>query len=136
MKFSHTLSTKASPERLWHVWTDVANWKRWDYHLEYSKVNGKFREGATGIIKSGRAKETSFLIEKAKKYELTIAVELPLATLRINRHARKQRNMTEFTHETSFEGPMGFAYGIFFGARFRRELPVVMGKVRQLAERS
>ena len=133
MKFFHSVKTAASPDKIWSVWTDVANWKKWDYQLEYARID-KFASGHMGVMKSRRAKEFNFFVEDVTNDKITIAVKLPLATLRINRHVKKLQRGCEFTHETSFEGTLGFAYGLAFGRRFKKELPIVMGKVKEMAE--
>ena len=133
MKFSHTIETTASREKIWNIWTTPSTWRKWDYELEYVKLD-KFKVGAVGKMKSRRAKEFTFILEKAGKYDMTIAVKLPLATLHINRRVLPKKDGCRFMHETSFEGPMGAAYGIIFGRRFRRELPLVMKRVKKLAE--
>ncbi len=133
MKFSHTVQTKANSQRIWRVWINVPEWKRWDYQLEYSRLNGKFTEGATGVIKSKRSVESRFLIEEIRKNKLVISIDIPLSKLKITRTVEPMRKGCTFTHETSFEGPFGFFYGLLFGARFKRELPIVMGKVATIA---
>jgi len=127
------MKTTASAEAVWNVWTDVANWKEWDYQLEYARID-KFADGYTGVMKSKRAKEFPFFVEKSKKYKMTITIKLPLATLRINRNIMKLNRGCAFTHETSFEGFLGQAYGLIFERRFKKELPIVMEKVKKIAE--
>jgi hypothetical protein len=134
MKFSHILRTKATPEKIWNVWTNVDKWKQWDYNLEYSKLNGKFAEGATGFLKSRRGPESRFVIDLVAKHLLVVVIDIPFSKLRITRRIYPQKSGCKFSHETSFEGPVGFVYGLLLGKRFRRELPIVMGKVKKIAE--
>lgn len=39
------------PSTVWSVWKDVPNWPTWDSDLEWSRLNGAFAEGATGVLK-------------------------------------------------------------------------------------
>ena len=56
MKFSHTLKTSASPERIWAIWTDVDRWSAWDTELSHADLEQPFSLGAVGKLtpKKGR----------------------------------------------------------------------------------
>ena len=47
----HTVETTASPKAIWDIWQDVANWKSWDHGIEFSTIDGPFKEGTTGTLK-------------------------------------------------------------------------------------
>ncbi len=47
----HTVETTASPEAIWEIWQDVANWNTWDHDIEFSAIDGPFKAGTTGNLK-------------------------------------------------------------------------------------
>ena len=47
----HTVETTASPAAIWNIWQDVENWNTWDAGIEYSRLDGPFQTGTTGILK-------------------------------------------------------------------------------------
>ena len=44
------LETKASPDRVWRVWSDVNHWHEWNPDMKESRSNGPLKLGATGMI--------------------------------------------------------------------------------------
>ena len=50
-EFMNQLTTSASRDALWQVWTDVDSWAGWDDHMESAHLDGAFEAGATGTIK-------------------------------------------------------------------------------------
>jgi len=44
------LETKASPDRVWRVWSDVNHWPEWNPDMKESRINGPLKLGATGMI--------------------------------------------------------------------------------------
>jgi hypothetical protein len=47
----HTVETTISPAQIWRVWEDVETWKDWDLEIEFSRLNGPFKAGTTGLLK-------------------------------------------------------------------------------------
>ncbi len=135
MKFSHTIKTSASPEKIWSIWTNVENWSRWDTELLDSCLEDPFELGAVGQLtpKSGRV--STFRISQfnlGKSYTFTI--RLPLCSLNVHRYLSSQSDGTCFTHEVSFQGFLAFVFGLLFGRRFQAALPHVMENVKKIAE--
>lgn len=48
--FSHTDSASATSDKIWEVWTDVPNWKRWDRGLKEAILDGEFIVGTKGKL--------------------------------------------------------------------------------------
>lgn len=135
MKFSCTTSSTAKASKIMAIWKDVEHWKKWDYELQYAWIPEKLKEGTTGVMKSRRSWENKFTVEHLSSRRMVIAIDIPLSKLRITRIVVPGRKGCIFMHETSFEGPFGLIYGLLYGGRFKRELPLVMAKVKKLAEK-
>jgi uncharacterized protein YndB with AHSA1/START domain len=45
-----TLDTRAAPEVVWRIWTDVNTWPQWNPDMKESRLDGPLRLGATGSI--------------------------------------------------------------------------------------
>ena len=52
MTFEHseTVTTSATPEAVWALWSDPATWSSWDPAVESVAFEGSFGEGAAGLI--------------------------------------------------------------------------------------
>lgn len=42
--------THATPEAVWHVWSDVDNWPTWNPDMKAAHLNGPLQLGTTGMI--------------------------------------------------------------------------------------
>lgn len=136
MKFSHTVKTSASPEKVWAIWIDVEHWSKWDNELVDSRLENSFELGAIGKLTPKKGRVSMFRISQfsqGKSYTLT--VELPLCRLNVYRYLQSRSDYTEFTHEVSFQGLLAFVFGLLLGRKFQAALPKVMENVKQIAEK-
>jgi hypothetical protein len=135
MKFSHTLKTTASPEKIWLVWTDVAHWAEWDTELQDARLDGRFGLGAIGQLTPKTGQISKFSISQfSPGQSYTFTVKLPLARLNVYRYLSIHPDGVYFTHEVSFRGFLGFLFGLLLGRQFRSVLPSVMANVKRIAE--
>ena len=135
MRFSHTLKTTASPERIWEVWTDVAHWSDWDTELKNAYLEVPFSLGAVGKLTPKTGRVSTFKVSQfnlGKSYTFTL--KLPLCRLNIHRYLTDRSDGLYFTHEVSFQGILAFVFGLLLGRQFKAVLPSVMANVKQIAE--
>jgi len=135
-----TLATKASQKTIWKLWEDVENWKDYDTILEYSylKDDVEFAVGAIGYVKADGAPKTKFEIMAVDNGNSFIeSLKLPLwSTLELKRYVTKNEDgETIFTHEVEFKGPMKHVYYLLLAKTFKKELYLVMGRMKALAEK-
>lgn len=45
-----SLETKASPTRVWQIWSDVNTWPGWNPDMKESRLDGPLKAGTTGMI--------------------------------------------------------------------------------------
>ena len=135
-----SVKTKASQEMIWQLWADVENWKRFDTLLEYSYLEegASFEKGATGYVKAYGAPRTRFeltFVDQGVSFVETL--KLPLYhSLDLRRYfASGEKGETVFVHQVDFKGPLKGVLYYFLKDTFAEELPLVMGRLRDLAER-
>jgi len=133
--FSHTVETTASPATIWHIWTDVPNWKRWDDGLKSAELNGTFAPGTAGTLIPDKGPKSRFsLTEVVDGQSYTFKTNVPLGALYVKRYIGVRDGKTVFTHEAWFTGATKGIFGRSFGRNYRRILPAVMAKIKALAE--
>ena len=133
--FWNTVETSASPEKIWTIWTDVSQWKTWDTGLKDALMSDPFKLGAKGTIVSLEGRKSKFkVVEYEEGLSYTIKTKLPLGSLYVKRTLSTQSGKTIFTHEVWFKGLTGGLFAKRFGPKFRKMLPEVMLKIKQLAE--
>lgn len=139
-----TLPTSASPETIWAFWEDVENWKQFDRLLEYSNLDSGhvFESGASGYIKASGASRTRFRLSEVERgIGFTETLFVPLyQQIALKRYVRAvpasdtQEAHSLFTHEVVFKGRLRFLAYALAASSFKKELPLVMGRLRALAE--
>ncbi|MBD2511953.1 SRPBCC family protein [Nostoc muscorum FACHB-395] len=135
MKFSNTVTTFATPEKIWAIWTDVDNWSVWDTELCDSYLESPFKLGAIGKLTPKTGTTSKFTISQfspGKSYTFTI--QLPFCKLNVHRYLSIYADSTSFTHEVSFKGALAFLFGWLLGKKFKKVLPRVMENIREIAE--
>lgn len=138
---SHSVITTASPETIWGLWEDVENWKKFDTLLEYSTLDpeGTFTSGTNGIIKAEGAPKTKFkLLDVVKGERFTERLYVPLyQIIDLKRRVEvTEDKQTRFTHEVHFKGRLRVFIHLAAASRFKKELPLVMGRLKTIAEAS
>jgi len=135
-----SIPTSASKKTIWRLWADVENWKDYDTILEYSYLedDAKFEVGATGYVNARGAPKTKFeLIEVNSGKSFVESLKLPLYNqLELKRYFEKNAaGQTIFTHEVEFKGPLKSLMYLLLANTFKKELPLVMGRLKALAEK-
>ena len=134
-RFSHTVETGAAPEVIWHVWTDVPNWKRWDTGLKSAELNGPFTGNTRGVLIPDKGPKSTFtLTEVIPQQSYTFRTKLPLGALYVKRVLQTQNGKTTFTHEVWFTGLTKGIFGRVLGRNYRTILPDVMQNIKRIAE--
>ncbi len=137
MKFSHTLTTTATPEQIWAVWIAVDRWHEWDTELESASLAGAFALNAQGTLKPKSAPASAFNISQLDPgISYTFTTQLPFCKLHVHRFLTSSTFGVSFTHEVSFTGLLAPVFGLLLGQQFRAVLPSVMENLRQQAESS
>ncbi|MDX2013379.1 MAG: SRPBCC family protein [Myxococcaceae bacterium] len=134
--FHAEAETRASPDAIWRVWTDVARWPAWDTELESARLNSAFEAGATGVLKGRGNPESGFVIEAVNVgSSYRFVTQLPLGgRLVIDRTLTPLERGTRFRHDVRFEGFGGAVLSLFLGGRYREALPGVLARIQALAE--
>jgi hypothetical protein len=135
MYISQTARTTASPEKIWKIWTDVTNWKKWDPFMKEAKLKGSFAEKAKGILTSRAGLRRVFKITRCiPNFTYTVSMRFFLADIHIHRYLGYNNQKTTFTHEFWVEGPLGSLWWSLIGRRLEKIMQDEMEKVKLMAE--
>ncbi|WP_245565043.1 SRPBCC family protein [Spirosoma spitsbergense] len=133
--FSHTLETRALPEKIWQLWTDVPNWKDWDDGLKSAALTGPFQQGAIGMLTPDKGPTSKFVVDSlVPDQSYTIKTKLPFGSLYVKRYLTVEEGKTQFTHEVWFSGLTKGLFARVLGKHYRTILPDVMRRISVLAE--
>jgi hypothetical protein len=107
-----SIKTDATNEKIWSLWTDVENWKKWDDSVEYSNLDGDFKNGARGFLKTLNGPKASFtLVDCVKNRSFTSRLKLPLCTLDfVHELFRDENNVLKIRHKVKIYGFLTFIF--------------------------
>ena len=131
----HTLETTASPQDIWLIWQDVKNWNTWDHGIEFSTINGPFKEGTTGTLKpkGGPLVYTKLTcVEPFKRF--VDESNLFLARIIVSHEMTQSGDKTLVTHQIDMTGPLAFLFAYLIGRTMKKNLPQEMEAMVKKAE--
>lgn len=137
----HVVETTASQETIWRLWSDVENWNTFDTLLEYSylKEGQEFETGGTGYLKAATGPKTKFILTDVNApHAFSEKLKLPLwqvIELKRSFEPAQEEGKTAFVHEVHFKGGLKPIYYAALASTFKKELVLVMGRLKALAEK-
>jgi hypothetical protein len=131
----HTIETTASPNAIWHVWQDVANWNTWDHGIEFSTINGPFKTGTTGTLKpkGGPLVHTKLTHVEPMKMFIDEA-KLMLARIIVSHFLTESNGKTYVTHQIEMKGACAFLFAYLIGRHMKKNLAQEMQSMIKKAE--
>jgi hypothetical protein len=133
--FSFTISVNNTIDKVWQTLIDVQNWHKWDTEIIDAKLDGEFAVGTKGIMKPKTGPKLKFYIsEIIPNQSYTFNTIMPVGELVIKRSLKSESEQIYFTDDIAFTGFLKLVFGIMLGGQFRKVLPDVMNKFKQLAE--
>lgn len=123
-QFSEEITVNTNPERVFALYEDVTNWRRWDPDVASSHISGSFSAGATGRLKPTKGPEARIKIVSVEKNKsFTVQSRLPLCTMTFEHELLPVKGVTRVIHRVSFNGPLSFFFGRVVGSQIRKGLP-------------
>src|SRR5438067_512746 len=99
-QISHSEPTKATPEQIWALWSDINNWPQWDLGLEACRLEHNFAAGNTFTLRPRGSDQdiTAELkvVEPNRRFSDT--TQLPFGTLQAIHEVERQGDTTKVTH--------------------------------------
>ena len=132
----HSIKTKAAPESIWALWSDIKTWKNWDHGIEDGALDDVFREGTTGWLKPKGGPKVKFKILKAETNKVFHdRSSLPLTSLDFIHTLEKQGEYTIVTQRVEMTGLLTFIFAKVIGSGIKKDMPGAMAKLVEMAEK-
>lgn len=129
--------TCASKEQIWRLWTDVANWQKWDKDIEWSTLAGDVKVGAKGILKPVGGPQTKFAITTCDYLSVFVnRSNLPLCKMEVIHIISDTATGINVTHTVTMTGFLSFLFAKIMGKNIKQGLPKAVNQLIQLAEGS
>ncbi|WNR44127.1 SRPBCC family protein [Paenibacillus roseipurpureus] len=135
-QFEHTLITKAKPETIWGLYSDITTWTTWDKGIVSASLEGPFIQGTRGYLQPEGQEPLSFELTDVKPLDrFSDITDIPKAGIQVHfTHLLVESNgETQVTHKVKITGPNAERLGPQFGAHMTEGIPHTMAGLAALA---
>ena len=112
--FTRTHSTTVSDlnaEQLWKVWSDVNQWHRWQDDIEFARLDGPFRPGATFKFKPKGGPTIDIELTRVEpNAAFTDLTRFPLARMLDSHELIERDGALEVRTTITLSGPLAFLW--------------------------
>jgi hypothetical protein len=96
-------------------WADMATWPEWNSDTEWVRLDGPFREGATGALKPKGGPAVRFTVTRVTDDEFVDVSRLLGARLTFAHRLTREGERTRLDVEVSLTGPLGPLWRLILG---------------------
>lgn len=131
----HSVTTTATPERIWEFWSDVETWHTWDRGLDSADIDGPFAAGTKGWLKPQKGPKVKLVLNEVRSNEFFHdTTHMPLAQIDFFHSMERADDITTLTQRIEMTGPTTFLFSRIVGAGLKKDLPSVMQELVRTAE--
>ena len=121
MKFEDSISVNTTPQKVFLIYKDVANWPTWDPETVSASIDGDFMVGSTGKIKPGKEPETKITwVEVTPDKSFTVECKLPLCKMQFIHEMTAQNGQTLVVNKIELTGLLSSIFGLLIGSKLKR----------------
>ncbi|MBK8188794.1 MAG: SRPBCC family protein [Cellvibrio sp.] len=107
-KGQYKTTTDVPAEKLFRVISDVNNWNKWDDGLEFTKIEGVAKSGASFVLKPKGGPNVKMTIDEIEPYRLVDTAHLFLAKMRTSHEYVQSGDLTTIQFSVEVWGALGF----------------------------
>ena len=131
-----SLETKASPARVWQIWSDVNTWPTWNPDMKESHLDGRLKAGATGSINTRSGGKHDVLVtqfEAGRTFELE-STAMPATKMAIRATVTPTANGSRISQAFEARGLFAPLVGPMMGGAILKTFNSVLEGLKQKAE--
>jgi uncharacterized protein YndB with AHSA1/START domain len=131
-----SVETKASPARVWQVWSDVNTWPSWNPDMKESKLDGPLQAGMTGKINTRSGGNHDVVVtqfEAGSSFELE-STAMPGTKMGIRATVTPTPNGSRISQAFEARGLLAPVVGPMMGGAILKTFTSVLEALKQKAE--
>jgi hypothetical protein len=118
----HSDRISSSPEEVWALWADPAQWPRWNEQLESAELHGDLEVGAEASVKFKRGGTMRFEVIELEQERLFVdEARLPGCRFGHEHRVLRAPGGCEVTHRLYLRGPTSGLFASMFGRKRMRK---------------
>ena len=134
-EYGTSVETTASPDKVWHVWSDMSTWGEWNPNVSTMDWNGGFVSGSNGVMntRAGQHHHMQLVdVQPGRSFALLTTV-IPGTQFRFNCRIEPGAK-TKVSQTVEVGGPLGPVTGWMFGPQVSREFGTLLTNLARKAE--
>jgi uncharacterized protein YndB with AHSA1/START domain len=133
---SRSVTTKASPDQVWRIWSDVTTWPQWNPDIVSMKLDGPFASGTRGKMETRSGGEHDVLLGQVRSGSyFTIETDpVPMTHFTFHCKVEPAAEGSEISQEVTMKGPLAFFFRPMAGNRIVNDFPGILDGLRRAAE--
>jgi uncharacterized protein YndB with AHSA1/START domain len=135
----HTAHSSASPEAVWALWANAAEWPRWNPTIAEVSLDGPFAEGTTGRLKPTNGPSSAMVLRDVRPAAgFSDVARLLGAQMRVEHEvADAPEGGSRVTERAVLHGPLARLWSLLLGRQLRRDMAAgAQATARTAAEKS
>lgn len=137
-EYGTSVETTASPEKVWHIWSDMSTWGEWNPNVSTMDWQGGFASGTTGIMntRAGQHHKMQLLdVQPNRSFALETRV-VPGTLFHFNCRIESAGGKTKVSQTVEVRGPLGPVIGGMMGPQVSKEFGALLANLAARAEKS
>jgi hypothetical protein len=135
MKIEHPVFTAASPDVIFRIYEDVANWHTWDPDTKNATLDGLLRVGAKGQLTPTKGNTVPMLVtEVVHNRSFTVVSTIPLFRMIFEHELKPTQAGTEVIYRVTLSGLLSVLLGPMLTKQLNSGLPVTLSNLKARAE--
>ena len=131
----HRLVTKAKPQAIWKLWSNLPEWPKWDHEIDWVTFEGPLKEGNWGTLKPIGGPKVKFKITQISPFQsFSNYSYLPFTKLTFSHTMASANGKTTIIHRAEISGLLSFLFVKIIGNKIKHGLPQAMENLARLAE--
>jgi uncharacterized protein YndB with AHSA1/START domain len=133
---SRTLTTTASPETVWKIWSDPTTWGDWNPDVESCILDGPLANGASGTMRTKSGGQHAVTIESVvsgKSFTL-VTQAIPLTRFAFTCSVGQNGDATTITQALTMRGALAAVFSPMMGSRIAESFEPILRGLKERAE--
>jgi Polyketide cyclase / dehydrase and lipid transport len=133
-----SLETRATPARVWQVWSDVNTWPAWNPDMKESRLDGPLKLGTTGMINTNSGGKHDVVVthfEDGRSFELE-STAMPGTKMGIRATVEPTANGARISQAFEARGLLAPVVGPMMGGMILKTFNSVLEGLKEKAESS
>ena len=135
MQIEHQITVAASPEVIFDIYADVANWPTWDPDTKRANIDGPFQVGSRGRLTPTKGNTVPMVLTQVVPAKcFTVESRIPLFRMLFEHELVPVPGATDVVHRVTLSGLLSIVLRPILAKQLNSGLPVTLRKLKALAE--